>query len=141
MKCEHCPLKNCVRSCEGERSNRLCGQEKYIELFKLKANSNECNTDNTYPPPSTMVKNFIRSIVDYVVDGMHNVSREIAEERYEICKKCERFDPSWSSCYECGCYLPEKVTMRVMECPLGKWKAVDAQPLPEREKHSCCPSD
>lgn len=50
------------------------------------------------------------------------VDQKIKQERLAICRSCESFDNGFSTCRECGCYMPAKATFAAIECPLGKWK-------------------
>ena len=43
------------------------------------------------------------------------------KERYDICTQCELFDKETKLCDECGCYMPFKVTLPLVSCPIGKW--------------------
>lgn len=49
------------------------------------------------------------------------LSKEEIEERLNLCKACDNFTEK-QFCKICGCYMPIKVTVRRMECPIGKWK-------------------
>lgn len=52
------------------------------------------------------------------------VQKEIAEERYQICKGCPRLT-NLRLCSICNCIMPVKVKFARVSCPAGKWKAVD----------------
>lgn len=45
------------------------------------------------------------------------------EERFVICKKCDRANITFGvlSCTECGCVMKIKVKARWSVCPIGKW--------------------
>jgi len=48
------------------------------------------------------------------------------EEKFEICKSCEYLNTKGLSfarniCQKCGCYMPIKVNIPMMKCPIGKW--------------------
>jgi hypothetical protein len=49
------------------------------------------------------------------------VSEEIADNRYLLCKGCDRLAPITNHCLECGCFMKLKVTLPNASCPLGKW--------------------
>jgi hypothetical protein len=51
------------------------------------------------------------------------VKRDIAQYRYDICKKCEKFITITKQCQECSCFLPAKVKFKSSYCPLKKWEA------------------
>jgi hypothetical protein len=44
-----------------------------------------------------------------------------AEERLEICKKCERLIALTVQCKECGCLMFWKTKVKGAKCPLNKW--------------------
>ena len=46
-----------------------------------------------------------------------------AKVRYAICRECEHY--RMYLCGKCGCFMPAKVRFRNMNCPIGRWKAVD----------------
>ena len=51
------------------------------------------------------------------------LNKEQIEHRLNICKVCDKFTEK-QFCKECGCYMPAKVTIRRMECPLKKWTKI-----------------
>lgn len=53
---------------------------------------------------------------------MANKSEELAK-RIEICKSCDQLN-SLNFCKQCGCFMPAKVRIRAVSCPLGKWSAL-----------------
>lgn len=50
-----------------------------------------------------------------------------AKERYAICKECDAFSNIVKVCGECYCFMPAKVLLKDMECPVGKWGAIVEQ--------------
>lgn len=51
-------------------------------------------------------------------------SRELKEERLNICKTCEHYNVAANFaklCSECGCILQWKTWLKNVECPKGKW--------------------
>lgn len=46
--------------------------------------------------------------------------KEIAQERYNICKSCPAFT-SALLCSKCNCFMPVKVKLAMVSCPVGKW--------------------
>lgn len=52
------------------------------------------------------------------------VENELAAERLDICKGCDRFIKSTSQCKECGCIMKLKTKLPNASCPLHKWEAV-----------------
>lgn len=49
------------------------------------------------------------------------LSKEKAQERFDICKKCDKFEPTAAKCKECGCFMKVKVKFGIFSCPLKKW--------------------
>lgn len=49
------------------------------------------------------------------------VPETISEERYNICKGCDKFIKWTRQCKSCGCILPAKVKLSFSSCPEGKW--------------------
>ena len=42
-------------------------------------------------------------------------------EKYLICKKCEKFNDTLKTCKVCHCFMPVKTKLPNVECPLQKW--------------------
>ena len=43
-----------------------------------------------------------------------------AKAKYAICKQCEFFN-EYKFCKQCGCFMPIKVLIPGVECPINKW--------------------
>ena len=43
-----------------------------------------------------------------------------AKKRYAICLDCEEISKI-RTCNKCGCFMPFKVRLSGVECPIGKW--------------------
>ena len=98
------------------------------------------------PSASQMVRNLAvdhwRSLKAFVKGRQVIVPKEIAKERWEICKGCQYLlydetNPDTNKkdgrCTKCGCFMNVKVHYATAECPIGKWKQVcDCQ-----EKKDC----
>lgn len=54
------------------------------------------------------------------------VEKEVAQARYDICKKCPFLLPT-KQCSKCGCFMKAKVKMAHAECPEGKWGKVSQE--------------
>jgi hypothetical protein len=48
-------------------------------------------------------------------------TKEVAQNRYDICKSCDRFANITKQCLECKCFMKVKVTFPKSVCPIGKW--------------------
>lgn len=78
-------------------------------------------------PPGLLTKvwNVAGALVDFVSDGLTLVNKETYEARLAICDTCPQRQEGY--CGACGCNLAIKAKARVMECPLNKWKDVEAK--------------
>lgn len=47
-------------------------------------------------------------------------SKEIADNRLEICKLCEKLNRG--TCLSCGCYVEIRAALKNGRCPNKKWK-------------------
>ena len=59
------------------------------------------------------------SPLDFFKPSTQYASRELYNERHDICKGCDRL--SKGRCQECGCFMAAKCRLADAECPLGKW--------------------
>ena len=48
---------------------------------------------------------------------------EYAKRRYKTCKECPEFNNIVKVCTECYCFMPAKVLIKEINCPLGRWKS------------------
>ena len=53
------------------------------------------------------------------------VTKQVAQERYNICKQCPRFNKVTLQCKECFCFMKLKVKLKDSHCPLAKWTWVE----------------
>jgi hypothetical protein len=51
------------------------------------------------------------------------LKKEQAQERYDICKTCNKFNAAIKQCAECRCFMPVKVKFINSSCPLKKWES------------------
>jgi hypothetical protein len=49
----------------------------------------------------------------------------IVDKRYDLCKSCEHFIKATTQCTKCGCIMKAKTTLKIAECPIGKWGRED----------------
>jgi len=82
-----------------------------------------------YPSLPEMTGNLAKFAFDLIKKSMKGdalmVSDQIAEERLEICKSCEYYDPEQLRCKHCGCFLEHKVRWALDSCPIEKWSQTD----------------
>jgi hypothetical protein len=64
---------------------------------------------------------------DLIDPTKKKVSKEIAEERMEICKGCPRLIQATKQCKECGCIMVLKTKLASAFCPIGKWEAIETE--------------
>ena len=61
-------------------------------------------------------------IQDHIQEAENKLENtSYAKKRYEICKKCEKFNNAIKVCGECLCFMPIKVQIERKSCPIGKW--------------------
>lgn len=48
-------------------------------------------------------------------------SNETIVSRWETCQSCEHLNGN--RCNKCGCYMPAKIRLAMLACPIEKWKA------------------
>lgn len=61
--------------------------------------------------------------IDLLNPKASRATKEVAYNRYDICKDCDRLHSVTKTCSECGCFMRLKVTLSDAYCPLGKWNA------------------
>ena len=73
--------------------------------------------------PDCCRKSFAASIKDTAARLLADPSfapSTVAQERLAICGVCEHYTQS-STCGLCQCFMPAKVKMSNMKCPIDKW--------------------
>ena len=69
-----------------------------------------------------MAKGLVKTGAQAVTNG--KVTKNVREERYDICKKCPAFNEKSKRCMECGCFMEAKTWVGGSPyelCPLNKW--------------------
>lgn len=79
------------------------------------------------PSVGQMATNLFRSVKAFAKSGGKLASKEVRTERKAICVACEHW--TGFQCRKCGC-TGLKLYAAAMECPIGKWLAVTAPPVP-----------
>ena len=49
------------------------------------------------------------------------ISKDVVNERLEMCKQCEHIIKATYQCRKCGCFMGLKTKLANAECPIGKW--------------------
>ncbi|WP_353744838.1 DUF6171 family protein [Hydrotalea sp. AMD] len=65
--------------------------------------------------------NIIDVFKDILKGNLEFVSKQEANSRFEICKKCEVRNPKLNICTICGCFLPAKTKLKKSTCPMNQW--------------------
>ena len=56
-----------------------------------------------------------------LLNSNNYTTKNVRNERYEVCKGCEHFFNPIKMCRECGCNMPMKTWLKEATCPIGKW--------------------
>jgi hypothetical protein len=56
-----------------------------------------------------------------LIDGSPRVTRNVARERFNICRECPELIKPINVCGKCGCMMKLKTKLADATCPLGKW--------------------
>jgi len=81
-----------------------------------------CGGKPSFPPLPEQAWNLAASLIAFVADGCHTVSREQYEQRLAICDACEF--RKGARCQQCGCNMALKARGRAFTCPEEKWPTV-----------------
>jgi hypothetical protein len=73
------------------------------------------------PSKIQMAKNFAKSAVNHVSNGMKKVDVDLQTQRLEICAACPFISADKSRCTKCGCFLAAKTKWESSSCPINKW--------------------
>lgn len=79
--------------------------EEFIQ--KNMTNVSDKEADNVTPLDLLSSKNY--------------TTKEIRNERFDICKECPRLFKPTKTCKECGCFMAAKTWLKDATCPIGKW--------------------
>jgi ribosomal protein L32 len=86
----------------------------------------------SYPPITTQLGNFWRSMKGFVKSGGKLAPKAVRAERLRICQGCEHYDTTHKRCRKCGCRQSAKVWVASDRCPLDapKWRAYTGHEQP-----------
>jgi len=48
-------------------------------------------------------------------------------DRYKICKQCDKFNNVLKTCTICHCFMPVKTKIPQADCPLKKWDSIPGE--------------
>ena len=81
--------------------------------------------NSSLPSKVSMLRNLTSSIVNNAKSVYNGnalkLTKEEANSRLEICKKCEFFNSINERCTKCGCHMALKTYLKAEKCPVGKW--------------------
>ena len=113
------------------------------ELKCIEKTEKMLKEEQKLPPASQQIRDLAtthwRSLKAWIKGSQVIASHDIAEKRWEICKKCphllyDEVNPDTNKkdgrCSHCACFMNVKVHYATAECPIGKW-----------EKHCGCQCD
>lgn len=65
-----------------------------------------------------------KEISDSLEDQFHKMklSEEDRNQRFDICKSCDKFYEPASTCKICHCFMAAKTYIPSSSCPLNKWQ-------------------
>ena len=61
------------------------------------------------------------SFFDLLDPNAPRAAKELAMERYDVCKDCPFFLRGSKRCSQCGCFMALKTTLELAKCPKGYW--------------------
>jgi hypothetical protein len=56
-----------------------------------------------------------------LLSSKNYTTKEVRDERYDICKGCDRLFKPTKTCKECNCFMAMKTWLKDATCPLHKW--------------------
>ena len=59
------------------------------------------------------------------LDTIWTRRKSIKDDRLEICKTCEFYNHESTKCRKCGCFMEYKAMLPYVDCPIGKWGAIN----------------
>jgi hypothetical protein len=58
---------------------------------------------------------------DLINPNTEMATKDLAEDRYSICKECPELIRLTRQCKKCGCFMEFKTKISEAVCPIGKW--------------------
>jgi hypothetical protein len=87
------------------------------------------NESNQYPSMGKQASSLAKFTFQIIKKALHSealfVSDKVYNERLDVCKSCDYFDPEQTRCRQCGCYLEQKARFALDSCPINKWDESD----------------
>jgi membrane protease subunit (stomatin/prohibitin family) len=78
------------------------------------------NTAQTTEPGQSIIEKYKNKTIILQTAESVEQDRSSVAFRIETCKNCDRLN-SLKFCRECGCFMPAKVRIKSVACPIGKW--------------------
>lgn len=127
-----CSHKNVHTACQVV-NDKICGickfQSRQIDPIKLRETLPEVKeemirSEPNFPEQPGIIDigiSFLKSTAKHIMNGGKSVSKEVYEERLNICNGCEH--RKGNRCDICSCNLGLKCARPLEECPIKKWLA------------------
>ena len=91
----------------------------------IAAGENNKEFADSRPKLTAQIKSVSLAIGRFAKSGFTTVEPEVLEQRLNICKSCDLWDPTaflnTGRCKKCGCSTQAKLRMATEKCPIGKW--------------------
>ena len=110
--CEVCNFEYRTTECP------RCLLEKHKEQY-FKEREEKAEKSQSMPSLLAQAKNFAKSAIRHVSNGMQNAPQHVVDSRLEICGSCEHLNED--RCSKCGCFVAMKASWAAEECPIQKW--------------------
>lgn len=68
-----------------------------------------------------MTYNIVHVVRDFFTGKLKFVSKEVAQQRFDVCLQCDARDEALNICTICSCYLPAKTKLKDATCPMELW--------------------
>ena len=123
-----CPRHGCRKTAHWHNLCRT--RSDYFELWEQSRGPGQSLPDaagggyGTAPGIAAQAWNLATSIAAFIADGCHTVDEAEHARRLAVCDVCDQRRDN--VCLACGCILALKARGRAMQCPLGKWAALEA---------------
>lgn len=78
--------------------------------------------ENGQPIESQLLDEQIDSVTPLdLLSSKNYTTKEVRDERFEICKTCPEIFKPTKTCKQCGCFMGLKTWLVSARCDLGKW--------------------
>jgi hypothetical protein len=81
--------------------------KNFLNFGKIQGMENNTDVDKVTPLDLLSSKNY--------------TSKEIRDERFDICKQCRYLSKPTYTCKKCGCFMAMKTWLKDAQCPCYRW--------------------